>query len=40
MCGFPTPTDTVTPRLQRGQERAITGNRQTSWAFADAYVAE
>ncbi|KAF4410412.1 MULTISPECIES: O-methyltransferase [Streptomyces] len=24
----------------RGQERAITGNRQTSWAFADAFVAE
>ncbi|NSC23728.1 O-methyltransferase [Streptomyces albus subsp. chlorinus] len=24
----------------RGQERAITGNRQTSWAFADAYGAE
>ncbi|MEV6735691.1 O-methyltransferase [Streptomyces sp. NPDC051104] len=23
-----------------GQERVITGNRQTSWAFADAYVAE
>ncbi|MEU0601215.1 O-methyltransferase [Streptomyces sp. NPDC006393] len=23
-----------------GQERAITGNRQTDWAFADAYVAE
>ncbi|MEU1784509.1 O-methyltransferase [Streptomyces sparsogenes] len=27
-------------RQLRGQERAITGNRQTSWAFADAYVAE
>ena len=27
-------------RRPRGQERAITGNRQTSWAFADAYVAE
>ncbi|TLS41729.1 O-methyltransferase [Streptomyces montanus] len=40
MCGFPTPTDTVTPRQPRGQERAITGNRQTSWAFADAFVAE
>ncbi|PZT68642.1 methyltransferase [Streptomyces sp. SW4] len=40
MCGFPTATDTVTPRQPRGQERAITGNRQTSWAFADAYVAE
>ncbi|SCK13161.1 Predicted O-methyltransferase YrrM [Streptomyces sp. WMMB 714] len=24
----------------RGQERAITGNRQSSWAFADAYDAE
>ncbi|MDX3078141.1 O-methyltransferase [Streptomyces sp. NPDC088354] len=24
----------------RGQERAITGNRQASWAFADAFVAE
>ncbi|MFF2651197.1 O-methyltransferase [Streptomyces sp. NPDC058045] len=23
-----------------GQERAITGNRQTNWAFADAFVAE
>ncbi|MFD3805747.1 O-methyltransferase [Streptomyces sp. NPDC058611] len=23
-----------------GQERVITGNRQTSWAFADAFVAE
>ncbi|MEU6810270.1 O-methyltransferase [Streptomyces sp. NPDC046831] len=40
MCGFPTPTDTVTPRHPWGQERVITGNRQTSWAFADAYVAE
>ncbi|WP_101256901.1 O-methyltransferase [Streptomyces barkulensis] len=27
-------------RAPRGQERAITGNRQTSWAFADAYGAE
>ncbi|GAB2788164.1 O-methyltransferase [Streptomyces daliensis] len=27
-------------RRRRGQERAITGNRQTSWAFADAYGAE
>ncbi|GAA3937798.1 O-methyltransferase [Streptomyces gulbargensis] len=27
-------------RQLRGQERAITANRQTSWAFADAYVAE
>lgn len=40
ICWFPPPTDTVTPRQSRGQERAITGNRQTSWAFADAYVAE
>ncbi|AZM55363.1 methyltransferase [Streptomyces sp. WAC 01529] len=40
MCGFPAPTDTVTARQPRGQERAITGNRQTSWAFADAFVAE
>ncbi|MFF0090970.1 O-methyltransferase [Streptomyces canus] len=40
MCGFPTATDTVTPRQPRGKERLITGNRQTSWAFADAYVAE
>jgi len=27
-------------RGPRGQERAITGNRLTSWAFADAYGAE
>ena len=27
-------------RQPRGQERAITANRQTSWAFADAFVAE
>ncbi|MFD6418619.1 O-methyltransferase [Streptomyces sp. NPDC060194] len=27
-------------RSYRGQERAITANRQTSWAFADAFVAE
>ncbi|MFK4068520.1 O-methyltransferase [Streptomyces sp. NPDC029674] len=40
MCGFPAPTDTVTARQPRGQERAITGNRQTGWAFADAFVAE
>ncbi|MFI7321038.1 methyltransferase [Streptomyces venezuelae] len=40
MCGFPRPTDTVTARQPRGQERAITGNRQTGWAFADAFVAE
>lgn len=40
ICGFPTATDTVTPRQPRGQERVITANRQTSWAFADAFVAE
>ncbi|MER6463417.1 O-methyltransferase [Streptomyces sp. NPDC048409] len=40
MSRFPAPTDTVTPRQPRGQERVITGNRQTSWAFADAFVAE
>ncbi|MEU9997701.1 O-methyltransferase [Streptomyces sp. NPDC050848] len=27
-------------RQLRGQERAITANRPTSWAFADAFVAE
>ncbi|WP_063798088.1 O-methyltransferase [Streptomyces sp. 150FB] len=27
-------------RRLRGQERVITANRQTSWAFADAFVAE
>ncbi|MFE5794045.1 O-methyltransferase [Streptomyces sp. NPDC056503] len=27
-------------RQLRGQERAITANRQTNWAFADAFVAE
>ncbi|MFB6842381.1 O-methyltransferase [Streptomyces sp. NPDC056361] len=27
-------------RQLRGQERAITANRQTSWSFADAFVAE
>ncbi|WP_327325896.1 O-methyltransferase [Streptomyces sp. NBC_01210] len=27
-------------RHLRGQERVITANRQTSWAFADAFVAE
>lgn len=27
-------------RQLRGQERAITGNRQTSWAFAEAYGVE
>lgn len=28
------------PARHRGQERPITGNRLTSWAFADAYSAE
>ncbi|WP_432250853.1 O-methyltransferase [Streptomyces sanyensis] len=27
-------------RQPRGQERVITANRQTSWAFADAFLAE
>ncbi|NLU72092.1 O-methyltransferase [Streptomyces sp. HNM0575] len=36
----PGATDTVTVGGGRGQERAITGNRQSSWAFADAYGAE
>ncbi|MEE1759516.1 O-methyltransferase [Streptomyces sp. NPDC014892] len=41
MSRFPTATDTVTPRQPRGhKERVITGNRLTSWAFADAFVAE
>ncbi|MET8553859.1 O-methyltransferase [Streptomyces sp. NPDC004959] len=40
MCGFPWPTDTVTARQLRGKERLITGNRETGWAFADAFVAE
>ncbi|MFJ6568335.1 O-methyltransferase [Streptomyces sp. NPDC091292] len=40
MSRFPGPTDTVTARHLRGQETVITGNRQTSWAFADAFVAE
>ncbi|WP_455352883.1 O-methyltransferase [Streptomyces sp. SYSU K217416] len=40
MCGFPWAADTVTVALLRGQETVITGNRQTSWAFADAFVAE
>lgn len=40
ICGFPAPTDTVTARQLWGQERAITGNRQTGWTFADAFVAE
>nr|WP_239105827.1 O-methyltransferase [Streptomyces sp. SID8014] len=40
ICGFPVSTVTVTARQLWGQERAITGNRQTSWTFADAFVAE
>ncbi|WP_272491089.1 O-methyltransferase [Streptomyces pacificus] len=40
MCGFPCATDTVTVAPTTGQERVITANRQTSWAFADAFVAE
>lgn len=49
--GFPDPTDRVAragPHTVTGrssgtvgyEERAITGNRQASWAFADAFVAE
>src|ERR1700754_4138289 len=50
ICWFPAPADTVAdgPRGQGNagadhsgdRERAITGNRQASWAFADAFVAE
>jgi predicted O-methyltransferase YrrM len=40
ICGFPSPAATVTPRQPWGQERVITGNRQTSAAFTDAFVAE
>ncbi|MGQ4512176.1 class I SAM-dependent methyltransferase [Streptomyces sp. DW26H14] len=41
MSGFPGPADTVTVGPTPGdKERAITANRQTSWAFADAFVAE
>lgn len=36
---FPRGVDTVEPPDRRGQETAITGNRQTSWAFAEAYGA-
>ncbi|WP_308112898.1 O-methyltransferase [Streptomyces sp. DH12] len=40
MCGFPT-TSGYSHRCQlREQERVITANRQTSWAFADAFAAE
>ncbi|MEU4495129.1 O-methyltransferase [Streptomyces sp. NPDC023998] len=40
MGGFPGAADTVSLGNLGGQERAITANRQTSWAFADAFVAE
>ncbi|MFF4227712.1 O-methyltransferase [Streptomyces sp. NPDC001820] len=40
MRGFPGAADTVSVAPLRGQERVITANRQTSWAFADAFVAE
>ncbi|MFK4223642.1 O-methyltransferase [Streptomyces sp. NPDC019890] len=40
MGGFPGAADTVSLGNPGGQERAITANRQTSWAFADAFVAE
>jgi predicted O-methyltransferase YrrM len=50
ICGFPTTADTVATRSAeptraghrrtRAGERVITGNRQASWAFADAFVAE
>ncbi|MET7716511.1 MULTISPECIES: O-methyltransferase [unclassified Streptomyces] len=40
MRGFPGAADTVSLAPLRGQERVITANRQTSWAFADAFVAE
>ncbi|MDT0321814.1 O-methyltransferase [Streptomyces millisiae] len=36
---FPQEVDTLKARDRRGQERAITGNRLTSWAFAEAYGA-
>ncbi|GAA2050620.1 O-methyltransferase [Streptomyces carpaticus] len=34
---FPPGVATVKARERRGQEKAITGNRLTSWAFAEAY---
>ncbi|MFG3495024.1 O-methyltransferase [Streptomyces sp. NPDC047928] len=41
MCGFPPPNGySHRCRQLREQERVITANRQTSWAFADAFVAE
>ncbi|WP_372481852.1 O-methyltransferase [Streptomyces fuscigenes] len=41
MSRFPSPADTVTVAPTPGdKERVITANRQTSWAFADAFVAE
>ncbi|RBM11990.1 O-methyltransferase [Streptomyces sp. PT12] len=36
---FPWGVDTVKARDRRGQETAITGNRLTSWTFAEAYGA-
>lgn len=36
---FPGGVDTVKAREGRGQEKAISGNRLTSWAFAEAYGA-
>src|SRR5688572_18615371 len=40
ICGFPAQRIQSASRHLRGQERVITANRQTSWAFADAFVAE
>ncbi|WSR01535.1 O-methyltransferase [Streptomyces sp. NBC_01210] len=40
ICGFPVQRIQSASRHLRGQERVITANRQTSWAFADAFVAE
>lgn len=38
--GVPGPSGYSHAQALRGQERVITGNRQASWAFADAYAAE
>ncbi|WP_309235695.1 O-methyltransferase [Streptomyces sp. TRM64462] len=40
MCGFPPPSGYSHGCRLGEQERVITANRQTSWAFADAFVAE
>ncbi|MEU3446093.1 O-methyltransferase [Streptomyces thermolilacinus] len=40
MCGFPTASGYSHRCQLREQERVITANRQTSWAFADAFAAE